>query len=1057
MYIKKEFIEDLINNTDILDIIGEYSTLKKKGAYYYCISPFNDEKTASCCVKPQNQRFTDYSSGKSGNVITFLMEKENLSYVEAVEKLAHKKGIDVQYERPEIAERKQQQQKKINDLRPFLKALNLKFQELLKNLPEDHAAKKELKKRGYNEEVIYEWQIGYAPGDNFMYSLFSKAGNVDAGKKLGLINEKNNDKLWNRLIYPIFSKQDEIVGFASRDLSNIPGTAKWMNPADSDLYQKHKILYGFNKAATAIVKEQKVWLVEGYNDVIAWQQNGLLNTIGSCGTAVTIQQIQMLKKICKKVILCMDGDPAGINSILKYIPIFITQGFSVDVCVLPDNLDPDDYSRKYKEEIKKQGLDVILKTNIQNGFSFLVSHLIKGDEVERSQGIKELARIIVKVEDYSLKEIYTEWLISKSKLKANVIKNILRTEESLLVEKSNEENEAYQLPKGVTTALKDLLPVIEKYQMFISNNQIFMQTSFEQPYFFKSVSNFSIEIIQHMNDDKFPKKLLKISNTRGEERIFDAPADSMTSPLEFKKLLVRQGNYKWKGDLKELDKLTDYLYDSMGTGRMIDILGWNPEGFFCWNNTVTVPGEPNVVIDKNGIFKYKEVTYYVPSANEIYASNPTKYQSQKNVLLQGASVSMEEYLTQIVKVHRGHAITGILFAFASAFQDIIVKQINAFPMLLLHGPPSTGKDQLIYCLKAFFGNPQAPISLENQLSTGKAQIREFAQFGNMISHLSEYKNGDKQVNGMLKGLWDRHGYKRGTIESNVSTDTVPILSSTVITGNEYPADDAIITRVLWEEVVKDGFSEQEKMEYDKLKDMTAGGVSVFMQSVIWHRKLVEDFFTDKFRMFSTMLSKREAMIGMQARIITNLSVIGAIYEILKEKIIFPFSFPEMLHHFDEMVTNQKRKLESASVTVKWWDIFIAVMRGNLQTQIQLGRDFKVEGEKLYFNFTNVYNRIQTEWYPRYSEAIPAKLAMLQKIKEDRSFIDSIKSVRMSGHATAPNTSAVIININELDVKEDLLYAVEWQRNAGSLFESNSPATPDNYKSIKEVDGDELPF
>ncbi len=1053
-YINKEFIDDLLSSVNIIEIIGKYEDLKKKGAYYFCKSPFNAEKTASCCVKPQTQRFTDYSSGKSGNVITFLMEKEHLSYPEAIEYLSRIVGKEVKYEKPEIAERKREQRKKVESLRPYLTALNKKFREQLQGLPKDHPAWKEIKKRAYNDETVIEWQIGYAPGDNFMYSLFSEGGNVDAGKRLGLINDKNNDKLWNRLIYPIYDANDFIVGFASRDLSDVKGTAKWMNPSENDIYHKNKILFGLNKAKSAIVKSGKAWIVEGYNDVIAWHNHSLPNTVAPCGTAITLQQIQEIKRMCQKVTLCMDGDEAGQRSILKYVPIFIEHGMSVDICCLPENMDPDDYVRQNKQEIETKGLEPSLQPYISNGFKFLMMHYLKGDELDRATGVKELSRIIINIKDYSLREIYTGWLVSESKLSKSAINNIIRTEESLSIVKSNSEEDAYQLPKGVTTPLKELLPMIERYQMFMSNDQIYMQTSFDQPYMFKSVSNFSIEIIQHMNDDKFPKKLLKVKNTLGEERIFDAPADSMASPLEFKKLLVRQGNFKWKGDIKELDKLTDYLYDSMGTGRMIDVLGWNPEGFFCWNNTVTVPGEKNIAIDKNGIFKFGSTTYYVPSANEIYANNLMRYQSQKKVVLEGAAVSMETYLAQLVKVHRGHAITGILFAFASAFQDIVVNQVNAFPILLLYGPPSSGKDQLTYCLKSFFGTPQTAISLENQLSTGKAQIREFAQFGNMISHLSEYKNGDKSLNGMLKGLWDRQGYKRGTIDSNVSTDTIPILSSTILTGNEYPNDDAIITRVLWEEMNKDTFSDADKENFHALEDMTKGGVSTFMQNIIWHRAHVEKHFSEKFRMYSSMLSKREAMEGLKDRVVTNLAVIGAMYEILKDAIIFPFTFQEMVAHFDETVTQQRRKLESSSVITKWWDVFIAVMRGNVQTQIRYGRDLKVEGEKLFFNFTNVYIRIQTEWYQRYSEMIPAKTVMLQKLKEDRSYIESKSSERMAGHALAPNTSALVININELDIKEELLYAVEWQKNEGTLFPS--PATPEK-ENTKEDKDEELPF
>ena len=1063
-YISKEFIDKLLAETDILDVFQHIVSgkIEKKGPHYWCLSPFKQEKTPSCQIKQTTQRFIDYSTEISGNAITLLMEVKKINFNEAVEELAKMRGLPVVYENAEATQKYQEKRTKENTLRRYLNALSKKMTQELHRLPADHPAILEIKKRGYTAEEVKEWQLGYAPGSQFIYHLFREAGNIEAGKQLGLINDNNQDKLWNRLIYPIFDSKGDITGLASRDLSGDKNAAKWMNPAENDLYKKSKTFYGIHAAKSAILKANRVWIVEGYNDVIAWHKYGLENTVSVSGTAITDQHITELAKLTKKVTICLDGDTAGQTKTLKYIPTFIAQGFSVEICRLPNELDPDDFSRKYQSEISMKGLGLVLEQYLEQGFRVLLLNKLQGDELDRANGIKEMAEMISKIPDITLRNIYTDQLIKESKQKASFIKALMKEQEAEVIRINNDEYQNYLLPKSVKTPLEQLIPIIDKYQLFISDNQIYVQESFEPPYSFKSISNFSVEILQHMNDEKYPSKLLRICNIYDEERIFDVSADAMTTPLEFKKQCAKQGNYQWNGNLKELDKLTAYLYDKMGVGRKVDVLGWNAEGFYCWNNSVTIPGQSPITIDKNGIFHHDGHTYYVPSANEIYRQNPYKFAQQKRIQLKAQAIPMEEYLDQMKKVHREFAVVGMLFAFASVHQDIIVDIAKGFPLMFLYGPPSTGKDELYSCIKKMFGIAKTDfINLENKQSTGKAKLRSFAEFSNMVVHLSEYTNGDKEIDGMLKGIWDRGSYKRATLDSQVSTDSTPILCAGLVTGNQSPTDEAVLSRLLYGEMTKNQFSVEEKKAFEKLENQTTEHITAYIDKVVWYRPLFESKFGDKFNMYKKMLSKRPAFENTIDRIITNYSILGATHEILKETndIIFPFTTQEMLEIFDSFVLNLKKKLDSANIFSRFWDVFVACLYGSEMSRLRLNVHIDVQGSELMIRFTEVYNRIQTEWFPRFSESCPSKQTLIEKLKESSCFLGEKKSHRFGGKI---NTSAYVLDLNKIENKENILFALNLQQDEYNQMETGmssiffSPATPNNENMEGEKTSD-LPY
>ena len=1063
-YIKQEFIDRVLQDADIIDIFNSNEdTVVKKGSKYFCKSPFTEEKTGSCLVNQTTQTYKCFSTGNSGNIITYLKFKKNLSYVEVIEDLAKLQGKTVEYENSAIAEKIQEKKKKQQDLRKYLLAIQKKFKQELFNQPSDSPVWQEINKRGYSKEDVIFWDLGFAPGNQFMYKLFSEVGNVEAGKKLGLLNDKNNDKLWNRLVYPIYDDKNEIVGFASRALDNSSSSVKWMNPSDNELYDKSSILYGLNLAKNAIAKRNRAYIVEGYNDVIAWHKFGLENTVGICGTALTDKHLKMLKKLTSKITICLDGDDAGKKAMLKYLPQLISMGFAVDVCRLPGNLDPDDYSRKFKgfpavykamESQEDYKLENSLQPYISNGFEVLIKEKNQGDELDRTNGIKEIVKMISKIGDTGLKNIYTEKLTKEAKLKPAFVKLLFKEQEAEIVKVLNAGNEKYQLPFGVTMKVEDIEPIVDKYELFIDNNQIYMQDSYTWPIDFRSVSNFSIEILQHMNDDKFPKKLLRVCNIKGEERIFDVPANTLNAPQRFKDALSDQGNYRFDGNQKDLDKLAAYLFDHMGVGRKVDVLGWNPEGFYCWNNSVTVPGQPSIPINQNGIFHFDGHTYYVPSANEIYRNNPYRYALQKKIVLKSASFSIEDYLSQVYKVHREFGLVGILFAFASAHQDIIFNVAKGFPEFFLYGPASTGKDQLFSCIKRMFGLTETDlISLENGQSTGKSKLRTFAETSNMVVHLSEWTNSNRENVGMAKELWGKNGYKIGTMDSKVSTDMIPILCSAMITGNEYPSDTALLSRLVFGEMTKNLFNDQEVEDYKKLAKMLTESVTEFMDKVIWQREAFEKNFSDKFNLYKKTLSQRPSFSGAIDRIITNYAILGATYEILRDvnAFVFPFGIDEILKVFDSFAQNLRSKISSASIFIKFWDLFIIGLRGSTVGHLKEDRDYRIDGDILSIQFTSVFNNIQREWFPRFNESCPSKKTFQDDIKNESYYKGTAKK-RMLVECEEPGkeksnaVSVYEIELSKLpeETKENIINAIYWQRQGrnpnGDLF-GDSPATP----------------
>lgn len=1061
-YITKLCIEKILDATRIEEVIGDFVPLQKQGPNFKGKSPFVEEKTPSFVVSPVKQIYKDFSTGKGGSAVNFLMEKLNIGFPEALEIIAKKYSIELEYENAEAAAKMKVETDKKDKLRETLTSVYKLYRDEYSKVPEHHAARIELENnRQYTREDIIEWGIGYAP-ENFLYDKLKNSGKVNEGLDLGLLFKGNFENKFDayshRIIYPIHDANGILVGMAGRSLKEKP-KSKWVNPSvntSNILYQKSKILFGYHKAKELIRKRNEVYLVEGYNDVIAWHKYGCENTVALSGTALSPTQLNMLKRLCDKIVFCLDPDKAGDAAVLKLLPDCLAMGFRVEVVNLP--MDPDDFSRDdmVLRYLKDGHLNDILKSEGArvDGFRLLMESHLVGDAIDRVKGTEKVAKILATIKDKPTRIIYESWLADESKVSKKQIQDWIKEVDNK--EKEEEEKShvikdwEIELPKEVTTPIEQLLPDIKKYGLYQSDNKIYVCNG---GYSF-SVSNFSIEILQHMNDEKFPKKLLRVKNVDNKEVIFDTNSENLNSLQQFFNAMTGQGNFLFKGDNKHLKLLLPFLMDKMGDGKKIDVLGWQPDAeIFVFNNRCIDDFGNEVPMDENGIIVYNNVHYYVPSANKIYKKATSRFVAQKRFKVMSNAADFNKVLSEIKAVHREHSISAILFAIATMFRDIIVDDIKKFPLFFLYGTGSSGKTELAEIIQSFTGIPQAPINLEGGASTMKAQIREFAQFRNGVSHLSEYKRGDLKLDGVLKGLWDLDGYKRGNIESAVSTDEVAIESAAIITGNEYPQPAPLIMRMIWNEMMKNDFKGEEIERFDKLNDTIKKGMSGYAFELMKHRRKVRENFSRTQREWKVMLEQH--FPGAVSRMITNYSVIATMYTLFKDTVLFPFTQNEMIEYFRVCIDQQLIKINTSSITTRFWDIFVSSLRGNKDDRLQANQVVAVEGTNLFINWKHTYSKIQRSWYIHFQESAPSSTSLLEALRKAGHVVE-----QLSKHAFRPGkpenggirTSALRIDMNKLEeeLMNDIVGSVMFQLNQQSierhgpeLFDPLQPPTERN--------------
>ena len=406
--IDKATIDRIFNAADIVEVIGEFVSLKKAGQNFRGLSPFKNEKTPSFFVSPSKGIFKCFSTGKGGNVVTFLMENEKLSYPEALRYLAKKYNIEI-VEKEESVQEIQQKNERESLLSVNQFACQY-FMDTLHSTEGKAIGMSYFTERGFREDTIRKFQLGYAREEKnaFSKTAIDKSYKLDFLVKTGLtIQHDNNtyDRFHGRVMFPIHGLTGQVLGFGGRIMKPDEKAAKYINSPESDVYHKSNLLYGLFFARQAILKSDKCYLVEGYTDVISMHQAGIENVVASSGTSLTQNQIRLVKRFTHNITVLYDGDEAGIKASLRGIDLLLEEGLNVRVVLLPSGEDPDSYARKNNSST----FTGFIAANETDFISFKTTLLRKDaekDPLKKASLITEIVRTISVIPESIVRSVY---------------------------------------------------------------------------------------------------------------------------------------------------------------------------------------------------------------------------------------------------------------------------------------------------------------------------------------------------------------------------------------------------------------------------------------------------------------------------------------------------------------------------------------------------------------------------------------------------------------------------------------------------------------------------
>jgi DNA primase len=423
--ISRETIDEVRNRIDIVDVIGDFVTLKRSGQNYKALSPFSNEKTASFYVVPAKGIFKDFSSGKGGDSITFVMEHEGMSYVEAIRYLAKKYNVDIQEGQRSPADEAQFSER--DSLYGLMNYAKDYFKESLFQSEEGQSiGLSYFRERGFHDRTIEKFELGYSLNewDHLSKKALGIGYTEELLEKAGLIVKRDNgrfyDRFRGRVIFPVHNLSGKVIAFGARILTKDKDQPKYINSPETEIYHKSNVLYGMYQAKNAIRRENFCYIVEGYTDVISMHQSDVDNVVASSGTAFTEEQIKLIRRFTENVTVLFDGDAAGIKAALRGIDLVLKGGLNVRVVLLPDGDDPDSFSKKKGTTEFKQ----YLKDASKDFISFKIDLLAVEsghDPIKKAEAIREIVTSISLIPDAIKRSVYLQETSQLLKIQETVL------------------------------------------------------------------------------------------------------------------------------------------------------------------------------------------------------------------------------------------------------------------------------------------------------------------------------------------------------------------------------------------------------------------------------------------------------------------------------------------------------------------------------------------------------------------------------------------------------------------------------------------------------------
>lgn len=920
-----------VRELSIEDVLEPYVRLSRKGSTLMGICPFHEERTGSFSVSPGKNLFHCFSCNRGGDAITFIMEKENLSFMETIEFLARRHNIPIEY----VEGQNKEQTAKIRHKETLLATLS-HVQDffvgslLMPDSDESRLARKYVYGR-WPEEFCSVAGIGYAPrdGEVFMEFCRTKGLEEDVLFELGLLRRGDDGHVYamfrHRIMIPIRNRWGRIIAYTARYIGNSPNAPKYVNSPNSAVYAKGECLFGIDRASRERNAEYFI-IVEGAPDVLRMQSVGYDNTVAALGTAWTDSQFERLKKYITSLCFIPDSDVSegkpfgpGFEAVMANGTAAVRKGFHVTVRELPFAEIP----------VGKNGWDV--KPGKNDADSFIHSR-----------------------EDYtSLKEkLFIVWLAQKRFLVADSlveerkcvseIADLMRYVKDQLVfnqcidelakiyGKAKLWRDAVTQARGEARKRQDKLTPMDERQrevellrqhgLFIRENCYYATgDDDEEP---SRISNFIMEPLFHIEDENNGTRIFRMRNMYNVCRVVELKESELCSLSNFQQKVGSLGNYVWLSKIDKLNRVKEYLYSKTDTAERIRKLGWYAEeGFFAFGNGI-LDGSTFKKADDLGIVRgVNGKAFYLPGHSKIYLHNPEIYQFERLMVHENRSgVKLYDYVSLLMDVFGENATVAFCYLLATMFRDVVFKRTRHFPILNLFGEKGTGKTTLATSLQSFFLHGVDPPNLG--VTSVPAMNDRVSQAVNTLTVFDEYKNDlDIRKIAYLKGLWGGGGQtKKNTSTDGMAAQTI-VSTGVVLCGQDKPTQDmALYTRVLFLSFSKTSFSQVEKKRYEDLVSMCNIGLTHLTVEILQHRELFERNFPEIYSITKRELATKLENETVHDRIFGNWVVPLATFRTLETIINVPFGYAELFDISLRGLRNQNELAQESSEIADFWNM-----------------------------------------------------------------------------------------------------------------------------------------
>lgn len=926
--------------------------LRRAGANWVGKCPFHNEKTGSFTVHPRNNHWKCYGCGEGGNAIDFVMKKKGCDFIEAVKYVADIIGYTLTDDYHETTEQRQVRERKMEQV-DVNKLAVVWFQNRLR---ENKQALAYIKERGWSDETLQQWEIGYAPNDwNDLWDYLRKEKKVpyDVLTRSTLFKQNKNGtgyycRFRDRIIFPILNTGGEPIAFSGRIVpwyQAEPGekVAKYINSTgDEDdrntIYVKGETLFGWNFARAEASKLGEVVLVEGNPDVIKMHQLGIRNVVAACGTALTKKHAAILAKTVSRAVLLYDSDSAGQKATEKNGKVLLESGVMAYTLTIPDTVDeatgevvkqdPDtffenaDHFRDFAKMRKSWFVYVAEKrkaamgddpdpTEVSGVASELAPLLLKREEGERMGHIDQLAKIIPpkKVWNAAMKQADRK--------------------------QTREVNE-----QGYT---KEQVAMIDEYRFCEKNNGYCMQRDLEGGY--RVVSNFVLQPLFHIESTVNAKRLYRMTNNKGLVQDLEIPQKDMVSLAAFQTRVESAGNFIFEGSNSDLMTIKRYLYEHTKTCKEVEQLGWQREGFWAWSNGILDEQNEFRTLDDLGTVEVRKQWYYLPALSSFYKADTQLFQFERRFIHTGSSADLHTLASKMLTVYGDNAVVGIGFYLTTLFRDFIFRRFNSFPILNIFGQKGTGKTEMAITLLKLFGNHGDGLNMTN--STLPAMADHVSHCRNALVHIDEYKNSveyDKIE--FLKGLYDGTGRSRMNMDRDKKKEMTPVDCGIILTGQERTtADNALFSRVIYLTVSQTVFSAEQNAAYEDLKKYEKQGLTCITNELLAQREYVLANYEKQLANTKEELRQATDTRHIEGRILQNWTMVLAMLRTLDGRIELPFDYSKALSVFVNGMERQNGEVKSSNEIANFWvAVETMLTNGDIETNYDL---------KLYFGKSDV--------------------------------------------------------------------------------------------------------